>query len=165
MRKLDNFVNFDPMFSTISNSEEITPNEKILLSKIITFYINEKKCTAGNGWFATRLTVKKCSISVMINSLLRKGFIECTYYFDNDSQTKKRWIKITQKTINLITKDTLKEVTPAKEFSSFNAEEPQPTGYKYDINSLIKKMEKEAMSGEYGFFGNDNEEIASEIDF
>ena len=119
MRKLDNFVDFDPMFETIRRTEEITPNEKILLSKIITFYINEKKCTAGNGWFATNLVVKKNSISTMINNLLRKGFIECTYYYDSETQTKKRWIKITQKTINLITKNAQQEVAPTKE-------EPQP---------------------------------------
>ena len=62
MRKFDNFVDFDPMFSTIRNLEDITPNEKILLSKIISFYINEKKCTSSNGWFATRLSVKKNTI-------------------------------------------------------------------------------------------------------
>lgn len=153
MRKFDNFVDFDPMFSTIRNLEDITPNEKILLSKIISFYINEKKCTSSNGWFATRLSVKKNTISTMINNLLKKEYITCSYYFDPNNQAKKRWIKITQKTIDLITKNT----QPQKE--------PQPTGYKYDISSLIKKMEKEAMNEEYGFFGTDNKEIASEIDF
>lgn len=153
MRKFDNFVDFDPMFSTIRNLEDITPNEKILLSKIISFYINEKKCTSSNGWFATRLSVKKNTISTMINNLLKKEYITCSYYFDPNNQAKKRWIKITQKTIDLITKNT----QPQKE--------PQPTEYKYDISSLIKKMEKEAMNEEYGFFGTDNKEIASEIDF
>lgn len=123
MRKLDNFVEFDPMFSTISVLKEISPNEKMLLGKIISFYINEKKCTAGNGWFATRLEVKKNSISTMINNLLKTGFIECTYYYDSDSQVKKRWIKITQKTINLITKNAQQEVAPTSEPSSFNADE------------------------------------------
>jgi DNA-binding MarR family transcriptional regulator len=152
MRKFDNFVDFDPMFSTIRNLEDITPNEKILLSKIISFYINEKKCTSSNGWFATRLSVKKNTVSTMINNLFKKEYITCSYYFDPNNQAKKRWIKITQKTINLITKNTQLQ------------KEQQPTEYKYDINSLVKKMEKEAME-EYGFFGNDNKEIASEIDF
>ena len=160
MRKFDNFVEFDPMFSTISVLKEISPNEKMLLGKIITFYINEKKCTAGNGWFATRLEVKKNSISTMINNLLRKGFIECTYYFDPDSQVKKRWIKITQKTINLITKDTLKEVAPTKE------EQPQKPQQevapnkpvRVDLEAIIQKGKDDVMqdkpsslNAEYGF--------------
>ena len=69
MRKFDNFVDFDPMFSTIRNLEDITPNEKILLSKIISFYINEKKCTA-----------KKCTalISYTIDKTLCKGCSLCS---------------------------------------------------------------------------------------
>ena len=163
MRKFDNFVDFDPMFSTIRNLEDITPNEKILLSKIISFYINEKKCTSSNGWFATRLSVKKNTISTMVNNLLKKEYITCTYYFDPNNQAKKRWIKITQKTVNLITKDSQKEITPRDRC-------------KYDVNALVKKMEREAMNDnqhssfnaeddEYGFFDFNTEEIASEIDF
>ena len=160
MRKFDNFVEFDPMFSTISVLKEISPNEKMLLGKIITFYINEKKCTAGNGWFATRLEVKKNSISTMINNLLRKGFIECTYYFDSDSQIKKRWIKITQKTINLITKNAQQEVAPTKE------EQPQKPQQevapnkpvRVDLEAIIQKGKDDVMQDkpsslneEYGF--------------
>ena len=81
--------------------------------------------------------------------MVKLGYIECSYFYDPQVQVKKRWVKITEKTLNLITKkptfmeEVKEEVAPGIEDGYEN--------YSYDIKRLIKKMEAEVLDEEYGF--------------
>lgn len=149
MRKFDNYITFDPLFSTIEMLEDISSTEILVLTKIIGFHINNKACTGSNGWFATQLSIKKGTVGSAIHNLVKLGYIECSYFYDPQVQVKKRWVKITEKTLNLITKkptfmeEVKEEVAPGIEDGYEN--------YSYDIKRLIKKMETEVLDEEYGF--------------
>ena len=149
MRKFDNYVTFAPLFSTIEMLEDISSTEILVLTKIIGFHINNKACTGSNGWFATQLSIKKGTVGSAIHNLVKLGYIECSYFYDPQVQVKKRWVKITEKTLNLITKkpafmdEVKEEVAPGIEDGYEN--------YSYDIKRLIKKMEAEVLDEEYGF--------------
>ena len=149
MRKFDNYITFDPLFSTIEMLEDISSTEILVLTKIIGFHINNKACTGSNGWFATQLSIKKGTVGSAIHNLVKLGYIECSYFYDPQVQVKKRWVRITEKTLNLITKkptfmeEVKEEVAPGIEDNY--------EGYNYDIKKLIKKLEAEASNEGYGF--------------
>jgi DNA-binding MarR family transcriptional regulator len=129
---------------TILSLTDVSSTEKIILGLIITLSEN-KKCTISNWGIEKAVGVKKGTVGSAIHNLVKLGYIECSYFYDPQVQAKKRWVKITEKTLNLITKkptfmeEVKEEVAPGIEDSY--------EGYNYDIKALIKKLEAE----EYGF--------------
>lgn len=65
--------------------KELTMQEKILLVEIDSLD-NENGCTAGNHYFSEFFEVSKTRISLVIKSLVQKGFIKSKLVYADDSK-------------------------------------------------------------------------------
>ncbi|MDG1859916.1 MAG: helix-turn-helix domain-containing protein, partial [Emcibacteraceae bacterium] len=75
-------------------SKELTIMEKLFFVEINSLD-NEKGCFAGNGYFAEFFELSKTRVSVIINSLVSKGYITSTLiYKEGTKQILKRVLKI-----------------------------------------------------------------------
>ena len=161
---------FIQVYEAIIDQEDLNSNEILALCKFIALSSAPKGCIISNEEIARFLKTSVRNVGKILKSLKDKDYI-IPIYTKKHGFVEDRKIEFTLKTKLLLGVTTgvpqPKYVVRNQQQKSQQKQQqkPQPTGYKYDINSLIKKMEKEAMNEEYGFFGTDNKEIASEIDF
>jgi len=74
-------------------SKELTTQEKLFLVEIHSLDNNEG-CFAGNGYFSEFFSISKTRVSLVIKSLIEKGFITSTIiYKDGTKQILKRVLK------------------------------------------------------------------------
>lgn len=119
----------------ILNIPDLNIMEKLLLSRILHLDNDEKGCYANNRFFADYFNLSRTQISKIINSLVRKGYIESVILQERGNQ---RSLKILPK----VTAKVYEDLYPSNNDNIDNPIEPEFKHNKEINKKLFKEINK-----------------------